>query len=403
MNSRRVLKDHAKKLISENLGKIFLIEFVTAAILIGMFVVSGGLFCVDVALGVIFVLVTLICSILLGLGLSFLFYDLVKNNKFPEKLWKKLFICFTPRYCWSVIKLFIAYCFFSSLWGIVFIIPTYIKIFEYSQAFWILKDHLDNGEKVTARECLKESSRMMQGHKEDLFILSFSFIGWQLLALLILLVLMIIIGPLSIIGIMVYYILWLTPYCSLSILGFYLNVKSAYGEKTTLIFNPNGSCSPIIEKSNKNLTRANWVAFGCELLLIAVFLPLSYFYPSINQSIENETFVMKIKSSKSDEVKNCDIKFNKIKDGKGKAKVILDDYSANESKSNESQYDKLINELQKPKIKCNVTFDSIYLGSEKSHDVIALYDLKISDKGQKIVGNVQMNENKVGTVVLEKE
>lgn len=68
---------------------------------------------------------------------------------------------------------------FTTLWTLLLIIPGIIAAISYSQTFYIL---LDN-EGMQAMDAIKESKRIMNGHKMDYFILSLSFTGWIILAL----------------------------------------------------------------------------------------------------------------------------------------------------------------------------------------------------------------------------
>ncbi|MCL2404745.1 MAG: DUF975 family protein [Defluviitaleaceae bacterium] len=69
---------------------------------------------------------------------------------------------------------------FVALWSLLLFIPGVIKAYSYSMAPFILA----NCPNVTARDALKLSMRMTNGHKMDLFIMHLSFIGWGLLSLL---------------------------------------------------------------------------------------------------------------------------------------------------------------------------------------------------------------------------
>lgn len=66
------------------------------------------------------------------------------------------------------------------LWSLLFIVPGIIAIFRYSQANFILLENPD----IKVSDSLKESSKIMKGHKLQYFGLSLSFIGWELLALI---------------------------------------------------------------------------------------------------------------------------------------------------------------------------------------------------------------------------
>jgi uncharacterized membrane protein len=87
------------------------------------------------------------------------------------------------------------------LWTLLFVIPGIIAAFRYSMAAYIMADHPEVG----IVEAIEKSKQMMKGHKMELFVLSLSFIGWLILALI----------PLGI-G-----FLWLYPYMEVTIANFY--------------------------------------------------------------------------------------------------------------------------------------------------------------------------------------
>lgn len=88
---------------------------------------------------------------------------------------------------------------------ILFVIPGIIVGIMFSQANYILAENPDK----SAMECIKESARMMKGHKFDYFVLELSFIGWSILCVLSL-------------GIG---FLWLVPYFEITLTNFYLKVS----------------------------------------------------------------------------------------------------------------------------------------------------------------------------------
>lgn len=69
---------------------------------------------------------------------------------------------------------------YVTLWMLLFIIPGIVKGFSYAMTPFILEDHPE----MTASEAINASKKLMDGHKMDLFILSLTFIGWQILACL---------------------------------------------------------------------------------------------------------------------------------------------------------------------------------------------------------------------------
>lgn len=94
---------------------------------------------------------------------------------------------------------------FVFLWMLLFIIPGIIAAYSYAMAPFILLENPN----MKAREALKASKAMMDGHKGELFILNLSFIGWALLCILTL-------------GIG---FLWLNPYQSSAYAAFYRNLQ----------------------------------------------------------------------------------------------------------------------------------------------------------------------------------
>lgn len=116
---------------------------------------------------------SMIISPALTLGLSMVFLKVVRCEKVDIS---DLFNGFPKlgRALW----LSILQGLFTMLWSFLFVIPGIIKAYSYSMSYYVLADHPE----MTAREALKESQRIMDGHKMDLFVLSLSFIGWLLLS-----------------------------------------------------------------------------------------------------------------------------------------------------------------------------------------------------------------------------
>ncbi len=69
---------------------------------------------------------------------------------------------------------------FVFLWSLLFIVPGIIKTYSYSMSYYIKNDHPE----YTWKECIDESRRIMDGHKMELFLLDFSFIGWIIVGIL---------------------------------------------------------------------------------------------------------------------------------------------------------------------------------------------------------------------------
>ena len=66
------------------------------------------------------------------------------------------------------------------LWSLLLFIPGIVKALAYSMTPFILAEHPE----LTASQAMERSEAMMDGHKMDLFILSLTFLGWTVLAIL---------------------------------------------------------------------------------------------------------------------------------------------------------------------------------------------------------------------------
>lgn len=61
-----------------------------------------------------------------------------------------------------------------------------IKFYFYSQAYFVFKNQkaIFGEEKISGLDCITKSRKMMNGHKQDLFVLDLSFVGWEILSML---------------------------------------------------------------------------------------------------------------------------------------------------------------------------------------------------------------------------
>ena len=100
----------------------------------------------------------------------------------------------------------------SNLFYLLLLIPGIIKAYAYSQAMYILAENPH----LSAREVLRRSEEMMDGHKMDLFLLGLSFIGWVLLTV-------VTFGIASI---------WAIPYAEAAYTNFYKKLRQQQAETT---------------------------------------------------------------------------------------------------------------------------------------------------------------------------
>ena len=93
------------------------------------------------------------------------------------------------------------------LWTLLFIIPGIVAAYKYVMAPFILLENPD----MKPKDALAASKELMYGHKWELFVLEWSFIGWLLLSALTLGI-----GN-----------LWLTPYMNAARAAFYRDLRPA--------------------------------------------------------------------------------------------------------------------------------------------------------------------------------
>jgi uncharacterized membrane protein len=100
---------------------------------------------------------------------------------------------------------------FTFLWSLLFVIPGMMKALSYSMTNFVLVDNPGIG----ALEAIKESQRLMDGHKLELFILQLSFFPWYLLVTVTC-------------GLATFYV---TPYVQQTYANFYLTLKAGSGSQ----------------------------------------------------------------------------------------------------------------------------------------------------------------------------
>ena len=69
---------------------------------------------------------------------------------------------------------------YIALWSLLLVIPGIVKTYSYAMTPYIMSEHPS----LTANEAITESRRIMNGNKWRLFCLDFSFIGWELLCVI---------------------------------------------------------------------------------------------------------------------------------------------------------------------------------------------------------------------------
>lgn len=183
---RAILKQNAKAQIKGNIGILFVITLISGALN---------------SLASMTYVLTLVVAPALSLGMVCVYLKLAQGIK-PEI--KELFAHFNE--FWSALKVTLLTSIFTALWSLLLVVPGIIKAMAYSQAMYIIAENPGMG----AREALKKSEEMMNGHKMELFMLQLSFLGWILLGACTLGILYI----------------WLIPYMQATMTNFYNGLKN---------------------------------------------------------------------------------------------------------------------------------------------------------------------------------
>lgn len=86
-----------------------------------------------------------------------------------------LFDCFRDFGRYFVLNLLIGI--FVFLWSLLFVIPGIIAGFRYSQAAFLMMDDPD----LSPLDAIRQSKELMRGHKWEYFVMTLSFLGWEIL------------------------------------------------------------------------------------------------------------------------------------------------------------------------------------------------------------------------------
>ena len=187
---RSELKQNAKNQLKNNWG-----------LAIGIIIVCTLISCIPNLLAIIIPIITLVITGPLTIGQCKFFINLANrsNPKFSD-LW------YGFNNILKAIGVTLLVGIIVSIGTILLIIPGIILSFMYSQVYYIMAENPE----MSIIDCLKESSRIMKGHKMDLFVLELSFLGWVILMGI----------TFGIAG------LYVLPYYSATLTNFYLEIKN---------------------------------------------------------------------------------------------------------------------------------------------------------------------------------
>jgi len=119
-----------------------------------------------------------IVSSLIGIACAAYFIARVRGNAHPQDLGvaiRGVSGCFL-----NSILATLLYELFVFIGTLLFIVPGILFSYSFSMLYFVMNDHPEYG----PLEVLRESRRLMRGHRWQLFCLHFSFIGWGILGAL---------------------------------------------------------------------------------------------------------------------------------------------------------------------------------------------------------------------------
>lgn len=164
-------------------------------------------------------MIVILVGSLVAMGVAFIAVDAMRQKlTYEQPLQKSMTIFNNVDYFLGTIVIYIIEQIFIFLWMLLLFVPGVIKAIAYSQAFYIYRDAVDRGEKISYLDAITESRKLMDGHKWEYFVMELSFIGWGLLVLVTL-------------GIAA---IWVQPYMVLSFGNFYRELVDEKDNQETL-------------------------------------------------------------------------------------------------------------------------------------------------------------------------
>lgn len=125
----------------------------------------------------------LVIGYLLTISISFACLNLIRHKtEYHGGLTQSATIFHNGSYFIGAIMIGILRFIWTFLWSLLLVFPGIIKRLAYSQAQFIYKDAVDNGQKMPYHEAITRSRHLMNGHKWELFVINLSFIGWWILS-----------------------------------------------------------------------------------------------------------------------------------------------------------------------------------------------------------------------------
>jgi len=190
--TRRLLKDNAKQEMRKSFKHYIGVDIVAILIMLGsvfpislIFVIpliaAGGAFTAGVWVAYVLFFVVLIASVyLIDIPLTLGILSCYIRAPQGEKHLSNLFFVFKSGKYWTFVGAMFRVNLVIFLWSLLFVIPGYVKMYQYQMVPYILIENPG----MSGKEAMRISRQMTDGHKGRMFVLDLSFIGWIFLAML---------------------------------------------------------------------------------------------------------------------------------------------------------------------------------------------------------------------------
>ena len=208
MPTRAELKQNAKDCIREQALNPILVTLVYTLIITAISLLGG-------ILGATVFIPFILSIASIGVQIGYIYYCMKVAKREQGAYADLAYLIQNWRFGLKLVALSFLINILVSLWSLLFLIPGVIKAISYSQAIMIMLEN-PNIDIMTA---LKESQKMMDGHKMEYFVLDLSFILWGLLVA-------VTFGIAS---------LWVSPYIQITMVNYYNILK-----------NPNQSSAKVV-------------------------------------------------------------------------------------------------------------------------------------------------------------
>ena len=199
MPTRVELKQNAKKCMREQALNPILVTLVYTLVAIAISLLGG-------ILGATILIPFILSLASVAVQIGYVYYCMKVAKREQGAYADLAYLIQDWRFGLKIVVLSFVINLFVSLWSLLLFVPGVIKAISYSQAIMIMLEN-PNMDIMTA---IKESQRMMNGHKMEYFVLDLSFIPWMLLVTLTF-------GIAS---------LWVSPYMQITMVNYYNVLKN---------------------------------------------------------------------------------------------------------------------------------------------------------------------------------